>query len=188
MDIKQKISELEIRLQRLDRKFNFYFVGQDRVPPVKAFDQLKREVTLITREKDISASSSLRFYIETFLQKFISYRVKWEKGLRDIEEGRLSRGADFFKGRKFTRAEVKSSNAQKPMDVVFLETENNIRQVTEEYSSLYKRYFHKSCNKAKLNKYLHEQMEEIRAKYGDDFFLDVNYDGKDIKIKPVRKN
>ena len=97
MDIKQKISELESRLQRLDRKFNFYFVGQDRVPPVKAFDQLKREVTLITREKDRSASSSQRFYIETFLQKFISYRVKWEKGLRDIEEGRLSRGADFFK-------------------------------------------------------------------------------------------
>jgi hypothetical protein len=122
------------------------------------------------------------------LQKFISYRVKWEKGLRDIEEGRLSRGADFFKGRKFTRAEVESIKAQKPRDAVFLETENNIRQVTEEYSSLYKRYFHKSCNKAKLNKYLHEQMEEIRAKYGDDFFLDVNYDGKDIKIKPVRKN
>ncbi len=188
MDIKQKISELESGLQRLDRKFNFYFVGQDRVPPVKDFNQLKREVTLITRERDISTSSSLRFYIETFLQKFISYRVKWEKGLRDIEEGRLSRGADFFKGRKFTRAEVESINAQKPMDAVFLEIENNIRQVTEKYSSLYKRYFHKSCDKAKLNKYLHEKIKEIRTKYGDDFYLDVNYDGKDIKIKPVRKN
>jgi hypothetical protein len=31
-------------------------------------------------------------------------------------------------------------------------------------------------------------MEEIRAKYGGDFVLDVNYDGKDIKIKPVTKN
>jgi hypothetical protein len=74
------------------------------------------------------------------------------------------------------------------MDAVFLEIENNIRQVAEKYSSLYKRYFHKSCDKAKLNKYLHEKIKEIRTKYGDDFYLDVNYDGKDIKIKPVRKN
>jgi hypothetical protein len=125
MDIKQKISDLESRLQRLDRKFNFYFVGQDKVPPVKEFDQLKREVTLITREKDMSASSSLRFYIETFLQKFISYRVKWERGFRDIEEGRLTCGADFFKGRKFALKEMEKIKEQAPMDTDSLETEND---------------------------------------------------------------
>lgn len=188
MDIKQKISELENLLQSLDRKFNFYFVGQDRVSPAKDFAQLKREVTRIIKERDKSSSSSLRFYIETFLQKFISYRVKWEKGLRDIEEGRVSRGSDFFKGRKFKRTEVSTINAQKPMDTVSLEIENNIRQATEEYSSLYKKYFHKSCDKAKLNKYLREKIEEVRMNYGDNFCLEVNYDGKNIKIRTLKKN
>jgi len=122
MDIKQKVSKLDSRLQKLDRKFNFYFIGQDSVPPVKDFDQLKRKVALLTREKERSTSASLRFYMETFLQKFISYRVKWERGLRDIEEGRLSRGADFFKGRKFARTKVESINVKKPMDTGSQET------------------------------------------------------------------
>ena len=126
MDIKQNISKLESRLQKLDRKFNFYFVGQDNVSPVKDFDQLKRKVALLTREKDISTSSSLRFYMETFLQKFISYRVKWERGLRDIEEGRLKCGADFFKGRKFVRKEVKKIKGQELMDTDSPEAENDI--------------------------------------------------------------
>jgi hypothetical protein len=106
MDIKQNISELDSRLKKLDRKFNLYFVGQDRVPPVKDFDQLKRKVAQLTLEKDRSTSASLRFYMETFLQKFISHRVKWERGLRDVEEGRLKCGADFFKGRKFSPKKV----------------------------------------------------------------------------------
>jgi hypothetical protein len=126
MDIKQKISDLESRLQRLDRKFNFYFVGQDKVPPVKDFDLLKHRVAQLTREKERSTSSSLRFYMETFLQKFISYRVKWERGLRDIEEGRLTCGADFFKGRKFARIEMEKIKGQEPMDEVSQETEKDI--------------------------------------------------------------
>ena len=126
MDIKQNISKLDSRLQKLDIKFNFYFVGQDKVPPVKDFDLLKHMVAQLTREKERSTSSSLRFYMETFLQKFISYRVKWERGLRDIEEGRLTCGADFFKGLKFVRKEAKSINAQKSVGTGSQETENDI--------------------------------------------------------------
>lgn len=126
MDIKQNISTLDSRLQKLDRKFNLYFIGQDRVPPVKDFDQLKHRVVVLTREKERSTSASLRFYMETFLQKFISYRVKWERGLRDIEEGRLKCGADFFKGRKFARKEVEGIKDQKPTDTGSLESEKDI--------------------------------------------------------------
>jgi len=125
MDTKKNISILDGQLQKLDRKFNFYFIGQDRVPPVKDFDQLKSKVTLLTREKERSTSSSLRFYMETFLQKFISYRVKWERGLRDIEEGRLTCGADFFKGRKFVRKEIGKIKGQELMDMDSPETEND---------------------------------------------------------------
>ena len=74
-----------------------------------------------------SSLTSLLFYIETFLQKFISYRVKWERGLRDIEEGRLTCGADFFKGRKFARIEMEKIKGQKSMDVVSQETEKDIK-------------------------------------------------------------
>jgi len=58
------------------------FIGQDRVPPIKDFDLFKNEVRLLTRERERSTSTGLRFYVETFLQKFISYRTKWDRGLR----------------------------------------------------------------------------------------------------------
>jgi len=188
MGINQKISEFEGRLQKLDRKFSFYFIGRDRVPPIKEFDQFKRDVILLTREKERSTSASLRFCVETFLQKFISYRTKWERGLRDIEEGRLSRGANFFKGKKFARPEVESLNAAKTMTSDSLEIENDISQATDKYSVLYKKYFHKSCNKPNLKNQLRSQMKVVKEKYGDGFQLDVSYDGKAIKIKTVKKD
>jgi len=126
MNIKQNISKLDSWLQKLDRKFNFYFVGQDKVPPIKELDQFKLRVVQLTREKERSTSATLRFYMETFLQKFTSYREKWERGLRDIEEGRLTCGADFFKGRKFARKEMEKMKGQKPMNSDSLEVENDI--------------------------------------------------------------
>jgi len=128
MNIKQNISKLDSLLQKLERKFNFYFVGQLKAPPVKEFDQLKRRVEQLTREKDRSTSSSLRFYMETFLQKFTSYRAKWEQGLRDIEEGRLICGPDFFKGRKFARKEMEKVKGQEPADMDSPETEKDTDQ------------------------------------------------------------
>ena len=188
MDVNQKTADLESRLQKLDRKFNFYFIGQDRVPPIKDFDLFKNEVRLLTRERERSTSTGLRFYVETFLQKFISYRTKWDRGLRDIEEGRLSRSADFFKGKKFAREEVDSLDAPKTMTSVSLAVENDIMQATDKYSVLYKKYFHKTCNKKTLNNQLRGKMKAVREKYGEGFYLDVSYDGKAIKIKTVKKD
>lgn len=188
MDIHQKVSELDNRLQTLDRKFSFYFNGQERVPPIKDLDQLKKETRLLTRERERSSSGSLRYYVETFLQKFISYRSKWEKGLRDIEEGRLARGADFFKGRRFTREAMSDTVTQNMPDPHALALESDITQAADKYSVLYKKYFHKACNKNDLKNQLRAKMQVVREKYGDGFHLDVSYDGKAIRIKTVKKN
>ena len=188
MDVNQKTADLESRLQKLDRKFNFYFIGQDRVPPIKDFDLFKNEVRLLTLERERSTSTGLRFYVETFLQKFISYRTKWDRGLRDIEEGRLPHGADFFKGKKFARVAVESFDALKTMATVSLAIENDIMQATDKYSVLYKKYFHKACNKKTLKNQLRGKMKAVREKYGEGFHLAVSFDGKAIKIKTIKKD
>jgi len=188
MNIHQKVSELEKQLLALDRRFNFYFNGQDRVPPIKDLDQLKRETRLLTRERERASSGSLRYYVETFLQKFISYRTKWEKGLRDIEEGRLIRGADFFKGRRFVRETIAMTTTQGIPDDDALAVESDINQAADRYSVLYKKYFHKKCNKKDLRDQLRAKMQVVQEKYGSGFHLDVSYDGKAIRIKTVKKN
>jgi hypothetical protein len=95
-DIHKKIADFNERLQVLDRKFSLYFNGYEKVPPAKEFEKFKREATLFIRTKGNIMSVSVRFFISTFQQRFVSYRTKWEKGLRDIEEGRAKPGSNFW--------------------------------------------------------------------------------------------
>ncbi len=94
-NIRQKIAELNGRLLELDTKFNLYFSGIEKLPPVKEFDQLKREVSSSVKAKSILMSVSMLFFANSFHQRFSSYRAKWEKKLRDIEEGRTKPGKRF---------------------------------------------------------------------------------------------
>ena len=91
-DIRVTISELDALLQVLDRKFNMYVAGQEKVPPVRDYALFMQGLNKLATAKKTATSVSLRFYITSFQQRFISYRTKWERLLRDIEEGRLQRG------------------------------------------------------------------------------------------------
>jgi hypothetical protein len=95
-DIYKKIADFNERLQVLDRKFSLYFNGYEKVPPIKEFEQFKREVALFIRTKGNIMSVCGRFFVNSFQQRFVSYRTKWEKGLRDIEEGRAKPGYNFW--------------------------------------------------------------------------------------------
>ena len=95
-DIYKKVAELNKHLHALDRKFGLYFYGQEKGPPIKEFERFKSEVALLATEKSNIMSVSVRFFISTFQQRFVSYRTKWEKGLRNIEEGRAKPGTDFW--------------------------------------------------------------------------------------------
>jgi hypothetical protein len=91
-DIRKEISGLNDRLHQLDSKFNSYFSAKDKTPPIKELDQLKRDVNRTYRKKMVNPSVSYRFFIDTFYQRFVTYRIKWEKRLKDVEEGRAKRG------------------------------------------------------------------------------------------------
>ena len=95
-DIHKKIAEFNERLQIMDRKFGLFFSGHEKVPPIKEFEQFKREVAALAIEKSNITSASVRFFVGTFQQRYVSYRTKWEKGLRNIEEGRAKPGPNFW--------------------------------------------------------------------------------------------
>lgn len=91
-DVRQKISEFNERLAGLDRQFNLYFYGLEKVPPLKEFEQFKREVTRFMQPISGVMSVSMRFIMTNFQHRFALYRAKWEKVLRDIEAGRFKPG------------------------------------------------------------------------------------------------
>jgi hypothetical protein len=94
-DIRKKIVELNERLLVLDRKFNLYLSGLEKLPPIKEFEQLKRDVKGTVKSKNSLISVRMIFFVNSFQQRFNSYRTKWERSLHDIEIGRATRGSAF---------------------------------------------------------------------------------------------
>ena len=91
-DIKKKIAEFNERIHVLDRSFTLYLSGLERKSPVKEFEKFKGEVTRSLQMKDALMSASTRFFVNSFKHRFVSYRTKWEKTLKAIEDGRLTPG------------------------------------------------------------------------------------------------
>jgi len=94
VDLKIKISALNEEIALVDNKFHLYFLGEERIPPVKEFARLKQQVSILQNEK--SSSVSGQFLASSFFSRFASYRNKWERLLRDIEEGRKKPSRNFF--------------------------------------------------------------------------------------------
>jgi hypothetical protein len=96
-DVKKTIAELNEHIHMLDRKFTLYFSGLEKKSPVKEFEKLKGEVTRSLQMKDALMSASTRFFVNSFKHRFASYRTKWEKTLRAIEDGRFNPGKKDLK-------------------------------------------------------------------------------------------
>ena len=91
-DIKKTIAEFNVRINMLDRKFTLYFSGLEKNPPIKEFEKFKSEVTRCLQIKNALMSVSTRFFVNSFKNHFASYRTKWEKTLKAIEDGRFNPG------------------------------------------------------------------------------------------------
>jgi len=181
-DYKEKVSKLNERLELLDRKFNLYFTGQDRIPPIQEFEKLKREILLLSRERDRVTSSGIRFYFNNFLQRFGSYRTKWEKALTAIEEGRSRPGTTFFSGRakppppkEPDRNRKNSSHLDKEID-----------RAVKKYTRLYEKHLGKKCQPESVRQQLQKKIVGLKNKASTDIKLDVAFDGKEVVVKPVK--
>ena len=96
IDIQQKISSLNEKIDLLDKKFYFYFTARDKIPPLTDFIKIRQEVELLRAEKDKIILERKKFVIRSFLQRFAAYRSKWEKALKEIEDARAKPNPLFF--------------------------------------------------------------------------------------------
>jgi hypothetical protein len=92
-EIQIKIVEFDERLRLLDRKFSLYITGQEKFPPVRELEELKREFAAFRRKQGSLSAFGQRFLVEGFQQRFSAYRAKWERQLRDVESGRIEPGS-----------------------------------------------------------------------------------------------
>jgi hypothetical protein len=176
MDLKIKISALNEEIALVDNKFNLYFLGEERTPPIKEFARLKQQVTMLQNEKTSSVSS--QFLVNSFFSRFASYRNKWERLLRDIEEGRKKPSRHFF---------IKApKRAQQPVALPE-EVVKEIDLVVTRFAEYTEKNSGKRLNRKTLKHQLEEKARDIYDKYGDRYYFDLYYDATGIEIRTIKR-
>ncbi len=191
MDIKGKIEEVAVTIQRLDRAFNFYFTGFDKKPPLKMYERLQREVKRLSDVIDDIKNTAVRYHAQMLLSRYSTYRLKWERGLRAIEEGLLKPGEGFFAGlTKELRKESKKAGAPdfddlaekgEKVDEVILRLDDAAKR----YVALARAHMGKVYDPAVIKETLEAKLPEVRKKYGEDVDFEVYFDGEKVRVKPV---
>ncbi len=109
--IQNQIAVLNEQIDQLDKKFYFYFTARDRFPPLNDLLKIKKDVERLKAVKGRIILERKKFVINSFIHRFVSYRTKWEKALRDIEEGRAQPNPEFFTRRNSGFLKEKKSAA-----------------------------------------------------------------------------
>jgi hypothetical protein len=176
VDLKIKISALNEEIALVDNKFHLYFLGEERIPPVKEFARLKQQVGILQNEK--SSSVSCQFLASSFFSRFASYRNKWERLLRDIEEGRKKPSRNFFvkAPKRVQHPLVLPEDVVKEIDLVV----TRFAEYTDKNSG-------KRLNRKTLKHQLEEKARDIYDKYGDSYYFDLYYDATGIEIRTIKR-
>ncbi len=81
----QQMLAIESRIEHLRRKFQMYFNGFDRVPPLTEYDALKRDVRDL--QQTGFATQQARFKAQNLVARFQVQRSMWDRELVRREEG-----------------------------------------------------------------------------------------------------
>lgn len=85
----QRCNELEAELAELRALYESYFMGNERIPPLKQHDAFKKSYLKL---KGASVrQTAVKFRIETIGQKLLTFERLWERTLKEIEAGTYKR-------------------------------------------------------------------------------------------------
>jgi len=111
-ETQKQLEEMEAELAEMKARHDQYFLGLERLEPVKERENLKKRINAL-RMSHIR-NTGLKFRAQTLWQKYLSYERMWLRIAREIEEGTYSR--DLFKARmrsdKRTKKEEKREKGE----------------------------------------------------------------------------
>jgi hypothetical protein len=107
----EEVELLEAQVNVLRSRYEQFFLGMDKRPPVQEHDQFKRRM-LPLRQPTVR-NSALGFRIQTLQEKVAIYERMWSRTLQEMENGTYRR--DLFKARR-RRNSSPEVPAKKPAD------------------------------------------------------------------------
>ena len=189
MPISETVSFLITKIEKLDHDFNMYFTAQEKRPPLQALENMKKELSLLMRTAAISQNLVEQNLASQLINRFTTYRQKWERCVRDIEEGRAKPGMKFFGGFSGSGLEdlKAAADSVEKRDAEAFAMSAMIDQTASKFIELSKKYTNRSYDFDAVTEMLTKKIGYVREKFGNNFSFDVYCEDGKVKIKPVRR-
>ncbi len=190
--IAQKLNELESEIERLIYEYDQFFLGFQRVEPQARRKRIERMIRDLM--DTYIANATLKFRLQNLKQRYATYREKWDRFLRQMEEGTFVR--DVFRAKQrglIDEVEAKRKLSQNALSRMKLAEKAAKTAPVDPYKSLYDEYIKIKGGKTSLNyekwkNRLEAEKQKLlqKTKAKDIEFKVVEVNGKP-KIKAIPK-
>ncbi len=177
-DLTEKLKILKEKIEDLRVKYENYFAGFEKLPPIKLHEEISKEINSLTGKTLMSYA--VQFLLNQIVQRFRTYETLWEKQMRR-REGSI---ANMRKqaGRAFASPQTKQ----------FFKFSSGTEK--EELNKLYQDFLKnsgkmggKSLTFEQFEKYISQQVNTLKKKFSCSsvvIWIEKEGDSSKIKAKP----
>ena len=101
----QECDAIEADLAALKVTYEQYFLGMERTPPTRTYEELKKRVERL--KNSFVRNTGAKFRVQAVAAKFVSYERLWQRTLQEIENGTYKRDVAKAKRRVQKQASEK---------------------------------------------------------------------------------
>ena len=177
--VSAKINDLDKRLNELKFLYDQYFIGLEKMEPVKMREQIHETIKELT--KTYIKSTAQKFKLNSLIAKHSSFTKLWDRITREIEEGKYKR--DVFRMKvKDWQATMKKKKGQPdskdPLSILYDKYVAS-RQKTNESTNV---------SREKFSKTIQDQVDQIKKKFKcKSVSFKISIENGKTKLKAVPK-
>ncbi|MCY1073405.1 MXAN_5187 C-terminal domain-containing protein [Archangium lansingense] len=109
----QECDAIEADLAALKVTYEFYFMGNERTPPTRAYEDLKKRLERL--KASFVRNTAAKFRVQAIATKFATYERLWQRTMQEIENGTYKR--DVAKAKRRTQKAPEKSRTQGPIEL-----------------------------------------------------------------------
>ncbi len=111
-DAMQRCNELESELAELRAAYDQYFMGNERLPPLKKHEGFKKQYMKL--KSSMVRQTAAKFRIESIGQKMLTFERLWERTIQQIEAGTYKR--DLMRLKRHQKKDTKKADSDFDVD------------------------------------------------------------------------
>ena len=149
---KQTHQQLHAELQELKKVFELYFSGQERRAPLRERDAFKRKLRELSATRINNTAE--KFLLQNLRSQFATYEARWERTVRQIEEGTYHKPPKSKDRAPMAKIPEKTEKTEKTVD-----------NLLAEYNQLSEKNTGKAVNRDSFASALLKKRKEVQDKY-----------------------